>query len=365
MLLGEVTAYLESIAPFSLQEDYDNSGILIGEPVKEIKGILCCLDVTEEIIEEAIDSNCNLVIAHHPFIFSGIKQIREVNWVHRVLLKAIKNDIAIMAVHTNLDNVIHGVNGKIGNLLNLGNSQILRRKGNTLLKLSVIVPLTHQEEVKNALFTAGAGSIGNYDECSFSVSGTGSFRPGHLANPFLGEKNKRHLEEEVKIEVVFPVNLESQIIQAMRKSHPYEEIAFDILSLKNSFNEIGAGLVGLLEKEYSEGDFLDFLKEKFNLKVLRHTGLSGKKIQKVAVCGGAGFFLLKDAIKTGADAFITSDLKYHDFFEADGKILLVDVGHFESEQFTIDLLHDQLLQKFPTFAVRKTKIRTNPVNYYF
>lgn len=365
MLLKEITGYLDSLASFSLQEDYDNSGVLIGEPEKKIVGILCALDVTEEIILEAKALNCNLIIAHHPFIFSGIKRIQESNWVHRVLIEAIKNDIAVIAIHTNLDNVMEGVNGKIAEVLSLKDLKILRQKENQLVHLSVFTPATHEELVRNALFSAGAGAIGNYNECSFTSTGVGTFKPGPSADPFVGEINILHRDEEKKIEVVFPQFLQNQVLKGMREAHPYEEIAYNLTSLKNTYSQFGSGVIGELQEKLTESDFFSFLKQKFNLKLLRHTHLTGKEIKKVALCGGAGFFLLKDAIKMGADAFVTADLKYHDFFEADGKTLLVDIGHFESEQFTIDLLCEQLLQKFPTFAVRKTKNITNPVNYYF
>jgi dinuclear metal center YbgI/SA1388 family protein len=364
MLLKDVTSFLGFLASFSLQENYDNSGVLLGSPDLEITGIIVSLDITELVVDEAIRTGSNLIVSHHPFIFQGIKKINTNNWVHRTLIKAIKSDIAIIAIHTNLDNVLTGVNGRIAESIGLHSTEVLQPKDNILRKLVVFVPETHHELVRRSLFEAGAGSIGNYDECSFNTSGVGTFRAINGAKPFVGELNKPHFEKEMRIEVVFPYFLYEKLIAAMRKVHPYEEIAFDVFALGNNTSEFGSGIIGELQQPEEEADFLKKIAKIFQLKMLRHTPLSGKKVKKIAVCGGAGIFLLPKAINSGADVFITADVKYHDFFEADGKIILADIGHFESEQFTIDLLCEQLLQKFPTFAVRKTKIITNPVKYY-
>jgi dinuclear metal center YbgI/SA1388 family protein len=363
-LLKEVCAFLEDLAPSSLQENYDNSGLLVGDPDSKVTGVLVSLDVTENIVDEAIQEGCNVIVSHHPFIFQGIKKLKKSNWVHRVLTKAIKNDLAIISVHTNLDNVLAGVNGKMASVLGLKNTRVLLPRPGMLMKLAVFVPSEHLEKVQDALFQAGAGSIGNYDECSFQSPGIGSFRAKAGANPFVGKINELQFEPESRLEVVFPAFLKERVVSSMKNAHPYEEVAYDLYKLENSVDQIGSGLLGDLEEEIEAEPFFRLLMEKFNLKGFKHSPNPGHKIKRVALCGGAGVFLLEKAIQSGADVFVTADVKYHDFFEAIGKVLLVDIGHFESEQFTIDLLSEQILQKFPTFAVRKTKISTNPVNYY-
>ena len=364
MFVADIITFLDGLAPSALQEDYDNSGLLCGNPLADLKGVLVSLDVTEAIVEEAARTGCNLIVAHHPFIFKGLKKIQGKNWVERVLVSAIKNDISIFSIHTNLDNVLNGVNGRIADELELKNRRVLLPKKNVVSKLCVFVPVNFEDRVKSALFEAGAGAIGNYEDCSFTVQGFGTFKPNKDANPFIGKANEQHVQEESKIEMVFPTHLSALIVDALRSAHPYEEVAFDLFPLNNTFDNFGSGMIGELEAEIKQEKLLEILSGKFNPSGIRHSALSDKKIKKIGLCGGAGFFLLSNALMEKADVFITSDLKYHDFFEADGKILLVDIGHFESEQFTIDLLYDKLSQKFPTFAVRKTKIITNPVNYY-
>lgn len=363
MKVADIIQYLERLAPSSLQESYDNAGLLTGNTDQICTGIICCLDVTEEVVEEAISKKCNLLVAHHPLIFGGIKRINGKNAVERSLIKAIKNDIAIYAIHTNLDNVIEGVNGKMAALLGLQNCRVLLPKENSLKKLVTYVPLAQLEQVQTALFEAGAGQIGNYSECSFSSSGNGTFKAATGANPFVGSIGARHTEPEARLEVLLPSTKESQVLSALRAAHPYEEVAFDIFPLSNTHPGIGAGLVGELEAPLSEVDFLQLLRKVFKLPLLRHTAFTGQPVRKIALCGGAGSFLIAKAFSVGAQAFITADLKYHDFFLADKKLLVTDIGHFESEQFTIDLLMERLAEKFPNFAVLKTSVFTNPVNY--
>lgn len=364
MKIAEIINHLENIAPPALQEDYDNAGLLTGQAGWECTGILCTLDVTEAVVEEAKALNCNLIVTHHPVIFRGLKKITGKNYVEKTIINAIKNDIAMYAIHTNLDNIIHGVNHKIADKLGLQNRQILLPKEKMLMKLYTFVPADHTEKVRTALFAAGAGSIGNYNECSFNAKGKGTFKAGEDANPFVGEKNIRHEENEIKIEVIFPFYLKNKIITALLQAHPYEEVAYDLVVLANEYNNTGSGLTGELEQEFSEADFLNLLKEAFRLSVVRHTQLLQKPVKKVALCGGAGSFLTNKAIIAGADFYITADVKYHEFFDADGKIVVADIGHWESEQFTTELLHDILQAKFPNFAVLKTKSRTNPVHYF-
>lgn len=363
MKINDITSYLEAIAPPALQESYDNAGLITGQAFWECTGVICSLDAVEAVIDEAISKNINLVVAHHPILFSGLKKINGNNYVERTIIKAIKNDIAIYAIHTNLDNITEGVNGIIAKKLGLQHTSILSPKNGLLKKLYFFVPPDHAPQVMNALFDAGGGQIGNYSECSFSVIGTGTFKPNDHANPFSGERGKREEAEELKIEVLFPSWLEGRIIASLQSSHPYEEVAYEVISIDNRHQHIGAGIIGELPETLSEINFLQKLKETFGLKMLKHTAFTGKPVKKVAVCGGAGSFLLKQAINSGSDIYVTSDIKYHEFFDANGRILLADIGHFESEQFTIDLLTTLLEQKFPNFAVLKTGVHTNPVHY--
>lgn len=364
MKLAAIIHALESFAPPALQEPYDNAGLITGTPEMEITSALLCLDSVEEVVDEAIQQKCNLIIAHHPIIFSGLKKLNGKNYVERTIIKAIKNDIAIYAVHTNLDNVLQGVNKKIAEKLGLKNTYILSPKRNTLKKLFTFCPMDKAEQVRNALFEAGAGNIGNYSECSFNTEGTGTFKAGTGAHPYTGELNKRHHERETKMEMIFPAWKEQAVVKALLKAHPYEEVAYDIILLDNAFASAGAGMAGELEDEMNETDFLKLLKEKMMAKIVRHTRMLNLKVRKVAVCGGAGSFLLPDAIRSGADVFVTADFKYHQFFDSDGKIVICDIGHYESEQFTLELFSDFLKNIFPTFATSFSKKNTNPINYF-
>lgn len=360
----ELIGYLESLAPRSLQEDYDNSGWQCGTPESETSGVLLCLDVTEKVLEEAISKKLNLIVSHHPVIFKGIKKLTGSNYVESILVKAIKNDISIYSIHTNLDAVMEGVNAKIAEKLGLKNRQILLPKEEILKKLVVFVPLEQAEKVRSAMCDAGAGHIGNYSDCSFSLEGTGTFKGNEMSDPIVGKKGELHQEKEVRVEVILPAYLASAVVNALLKSHPYEEVAYDIYSLENHFKMAGSGMIGDLEKEMEPKEFLSMVKENMVTRMIRHTDLPASKIKRVAVCGGSGRFLLERAKAAGADVLVTSDFKYHDFFDADGKILVLDIGHFESEQFTMSLLSDWITKKFNTFAVRITEINTNPVNYY-
>lgn len=364
MKISDLVNYLESVANPSLQEHYDNAGLLTGDASWDCHGALITLDVTEEVVHEAIQRKSNLIIAHHPIIFGGLKKITGKNYVEKTVIASLKNDIAIYAIHTNLDNVIHGVNGRIAAMLGLINKSILFRKENALKKLFTFVPVDKAGQVRDALFEAGAGQIGNYDECSFNAEGTGTFRAGEETNPYTGEKGKRHYENEMRIEVIFPSWLEHKLVNALLAAHPYEEVAFDIVSLSNSYPQAGSGITGELQEPVEEREFLTQLRDIFKTTVIRHTKLLNKPVKKVAVCGGAGSFLISKALAAGADFYITADVKYHEFFDAGGQMVIADIGHFESEQFTINLLKELLEQKFPTFAVLKTGVNTNPVHYF-
>ncbi len=364
MKVQDIISLLENVAAPSLQEDYDNAGLITGQKDWDCSGVLVTLDCTEEVVKEAIAKKCNLIIAHHPIVFKGLKTITGKNYVEQTIITAIKNDIAIYAIHTNLDNVIDGVNGKIADMLGLVKRQILSPKSNLLQKLAVYVPQAGKEKLMNALFAAGAGNIGNYSECSFVSAGEGSFKAGQNSQPVIGNIGERHIEQEVKVEVIFPHWLGNRVTQAMKANHPYEEVAYDIYNLANNYQNTGSGLMGELEPAMDEQEFLGRLQEIFNIPVIKHTALTGKPLKKIALCGGAGSFLTGAAIAAGADIYISADIKYHEFFDAESKLLLADIGHYESEQFTIDLLFDLLQEKFPNFAVLKTGVNTNPVQYF-
>ena len=364
MLIKEVIQVLAAKAPLSLQESYDNAGLIIGDPEWNCTGILCTLDATEAVIGEALAKGCNLVVAHHPIVFSGLKKINGKNYVEKTVIAAIKNDIAIYAIHTNLDNILDGVNQRFADRLGLINRRILAPKAGQLKKLYTYVPLAQAEAVKTALFEAGAGNIGEYSEVSFSVEGIGSFKGSANTHPFVGEPGKLHLEKELKIEVIFPSPIQSTLVKALMQAHPYEEVAFEIITLDNDYQQVGSGLIGELPEPLNEIGFLHLLKTAFGLSVVRHTPLLGKPLQKVAICGGAGSFLIGNALSAGADIYVSSDMKYHEFFDANSRLVLADIGHWESEQFTTELLIEILQAKFPTFAVLKSGIKTNPVNYF-
>ncbi|GAA4782360.1 Nif3-like dinuclear metal center hexameric protein [Olivibacter ginsenosidimutans] len=364
MILKALIDYLESLAPLAYQETYDNAGLIVGHPNQEIHQAIVALDCTEEVIEEAVSKQCNLIIAHHPIVFKGLKRFNGQTYVERVVMKAIKHGIALYAIHTNLDNMYHGVNRKIAEKLGLEQLSILSPKADLLSKLVVFVPSDHVETVRTALFQAGAGDIGNYSECSFGTTGSGTFKAQEGANPYVGHINERHVEKEERVELIYPRHIERKLLIALYEHHPYEEVAYDIYPLQNRYDRVGSGMIGVLPNPMAELDFMAYLKDRLQVQVIRHTALRQKTIQRIAVCGGAGGFLLPHAIRQGADIFITADYKYHEFFDAEGKTIIADVGHFESEQFTQELLLEIIQKKFPNFAVRLTGVNTNPINYY-
>jgi dinuclear metal center YbgI/SA1388 family protein len=365
MKIADILSVLENYAPTEYQENYDNAGLIVGRHDWECSGILLAMDVTKSVVEEAFQKKTNLVVAHHPLIFQGLKKISDKNYTGKAIIAAIKHDIAIYAIHTNLDNVLNGVNGKIAQKLGLINTSPLSPSTSSLKKLYTFVPQEHTEKVRTALFEAGAGNIGNYSETSFGSQGIGTFKGGEATNPFVGEKGERHEEKENKIEVIFPRHLRNPVIQALLANHPYEEVAYDIVDLSNDAKDIGSGLIGELPGPVDESELLSILKKEFRLKMIRHSPLRNAQVKRVAVCGGAGSFLISKALAAGADFFITADTKYHEFFDANDRLVIADIGHYESEQFTIELLYEILREKFPTFAVLKPDTVTNPVNYYF
>ncbi len=363
MKLREITGELERIAPLSLQEDYDNAGLLIGNENDEISKALICLDVTDEVMEEALQQKCGLIISHHPLIFGALKRLNGNDPVERLVIKAIQNRIAIYAIHTNIDNMSGGVNMEIASRLGLKNTKILKPKKNMLRKLVTFCPTENADQVRKAMFSAGAGHIGNYDSCSYNIEGKGSFRAGEGSNPHVGEINQLHFEKETRIESIYPVYLESRIIRSMINAHPYEEVAYDIYPLENTFDQAGSGIIGDLKEKMDKQQFLEILKEKFRVACVKFTEIEKKEVGKIALCGGAGSFLIKAAKASGADVFISGDIKYHDFFLADKSMMIVDIGHYESEQYTKQLIFTILKQKFPNFALQISNTNTNPVNY--
>lgn len=364
MNLHHILQALEQWAPPSLQESYDNSGLLVGEPDMVVHSALVALDCTEEVIEEASARGANLVIAHHPILFGGLKRFTGKTYVERTVMAAMKKGIAIYAIHTNLDNVAHGVNAHLSKLLGLSNTRILSPKSDLLEKLVVFVPHEYAEAVRGEMFKMGAGSIGAYDECSFNLKGEGTFRGDESSSPFVGNQGERHTESETRVEVLVEKWRISSVLEAMKRTHPYEEVAYDRIPLRNSHAQIGSGMIGDLELPMKLEHFFDLLKQELDVKVVKHTRKLKSEISKVAVCGGAGFFLLQDAMRSGADIFVTSDVKYHQFFDAENRIVLADIGHWESEHRAVELLREFLKQKIPTFAVHLSESNTNPVNYY-
>ncbi|MBS2097926.1 Nif3-like dinuclear metal center hexameric protein [Carboxylicivirga linearis] len=359
----DVMNEMERFAPSALKEDFDNVGLLLGDANAEVKGVLVTLDITEKVIDEAIQNECNMIVSHHPIMLSGLKKITGKNDMERVVLKSIKNDIAIYASHTNADSVMNGVSGRMCKKLKLKKCKILSPKKESLVKLVVFVPVNHAEELRKAIFEAGAGVIGEYDSCSFNVIGQGTFKAGETTDPFVGKKGELHREEEVRIETIMPSFIEKKVVGEMIKAHPYEEVAYDIYPLRNQWATAGIGMIGELEYPVDELDFLNKVKEEFKVGCIRHTNLLNKKVKKVAVCGGSGSFLLGAAIAQNADVFITGDFKYHQFFDAEEQIIIADIGHFESEQYTKEVFFELLTKKFSNFAVRLSKENTNPVNY--
>lgn len=363
MKIKEIANLLESYAPLYYQESYDNSGLIVGDPNTEVKGALITLDCTEGVIDEAIAINCNLVIAHHPIIFVGLKKLNGNNYIQRTVIKAIKNDIAIYAIHTNLDNVHNGVSAKIAEKLGLENCKVLAPKSDLLRQLAVYCPTKNAEKLKTALFKNGAGAIGNYDQCSFTSVGKGTFSANENCKPFAGKIGELNTENEDRIEVIYPKYKEKAILNAMKMTHPYEQIAHQIYLLENKHQLVGSGIVGELKKAVKTETFLQHIKINMQASCVRYSSIVKKQVKRVAVCGGSGSFLLNNAKEVGADIFITADFKYHEFFDAENDIVIADIGHYESEQFTKDLIYDLLTKNFTKFAVRLSKVNTNPIKY--
>lgn len=363
MKIKEIVSALDRFAPLPLQDGFDNAGLQIGLTEAEATRALLCLDVTEAVLDEAIALGCNLVISHHPLIFKGYKSITGKDYVERCILKAIRNDMVLYAAHTNLDNAKGGVNYKIAEKIGLKHLQVLEPKRNSLLKLVTFVPTEQAERVRKALFAAGCGNIGGYDSCSYNLKGEGTFRAGENTHPFCGSIGELHREEEVRIETILPSYKKGEVVRALLSAHPYEEPAFDLYPLENEWTQAGAGIVGELETPETELEFLKRIKKIFEVECVKHNRLTGREIQKVALCGGAGAFLIPQAIRSGADIFITGEIKYHDYFGHEDEILLAEIGHYESEQYTKEIFYSIIRDLFPNFALHLSKINTNPIKY--
>jgi dinuclear metal center YbgI/SA1388 family protein len=363
MKLAEIISVIETNAPLALQENYDNAGLAVGDAGMQVQSALLCIDVTEKIIAEAIQLGANLIISHHPVLFHPLKKLTGAAVDERIILAAVQNNIALYSAHTNLDNILTGVNQKICEKLNLLHTGILVPKEGALRKLVTFVPADHEETVRTALFNAGTGHIGQYDQCSFNAGGQGSFRALPGTHPYTGEINKFHLENETRIETVFPAYLQNQIIRALLSAHPYEEVAYDIYRIENSYEMAGSGMIGVMEKPMAENEFFQHVKDIFRCGIIRCSPFLNKEVKKVAVCGGSGAFLAGAAMAAHADVFLTGDVRYHQFFEADGRIIIADIGHYESEQFTIEIFYELLTKNLPNFAVHFSRINTNCITY--
>jgi dinuclear metal center YbgI/SA1388 family protein len=364
MQINNIIRVLEDFAPLSLQESYDNAGLVAGSREKDINAVLLCLDVTESVLDDAVKKGAGLVISHHPVIFGKLNKLTGGSLTERVIIKAVREDIALYSAHTNIDSVFGGVNTRISEKIGLGKPEILVPAAGLLRKLVVFVPSGHASKVREAIFEGGAGHIGEYDQCSFNVEGEGSFRGSENSDPFAGVPGSLHFEKELRIETVYPEFLEPRILEKMIKAHPYEEVAYDIYPLENKYDRVGMGMAGMLDKPVEAVDFLKHLKEVFRIKCIRHSELPRNKISRVAVCGGSGSLLITAARKWGADVYVSSDFKYHDFFQEGNRMMIADIGHFESEQFTLEIFHELLTKNFPNFAVHFSDVKTNPIHYF-
>ena len=355
---------IEGWAPLALQEDYDNAGLILGNPQATVHKALVCLDITPEVVDEAIQLHADLVISHHPAIFKGIKRINPASRLGYMIKQSLCHDIAWYAMHTNLDNTLDGVNSYLAKQLGLQTPRPLIPLKGLYGKLQVYVPSSHAEQLRQALAEAGCGISPKYDHCSFSSQGEGRLRALENARPFVGEPGQLHVEPECKIECLYPVHKTRQVMAVLLASHPYEEPAFDLMPLENTAADKGSGIIGILETPCTETAFLDRLKTLTGVPCIRHSGFKGRQIRKVALCGGSGGSFIHAACGQGADVYITGDLKYHDFTDAETGTWLVDIGHHESEQFAKQLIFNHLTKNFPNFAVSISEQGMNPVSYY-
>lgn len=361
MKIKDIVCALERFAPLPLQDGWDNAGLQVGLTEAEVTGALLCLDVTEAVVDEAVELGYNLIVSHHPLIFGGLKSITGRNYVERCVMKAIQHGIAICSHHTNMDNATGGVNHRIAEKLGLKNLRFLAPKEESLLKLVTFVPTAQADKVRQALFDAGCGCIGGYDSCSYNLMGEGTFRAGEGSNPFCGSIGELHREIEVRIETIVPEYLKGKVVRALLETHPYEEPAYDLYPLKNQWMQAGSGLIGELPEEMTTDKFLQLVKETFQAGCVKFNDYKGKTLRTIALCGGSGAFLLPKAIGQGADAFLTGEFKYHDYFGHEEDLLMVEIGHFESEQYTTEIFQTIIEEACPTLPVKQTTVRTNPV----
>jgi dinuclear metal center YbgI/SA1388 family protein len=361
--IKDIINEIERYAPLSFQEDFDNAGVQIGDVNQPATGALLCLDVTENVIDEAVNAGFNLIVSHHPLAFRPLKSLTGKNYVERCMIKACKNDIVIYSAHTNMDNAVGGVNYKLAEMFGLEDIRILSPQKQKLMKIVTFVPEDAAETLRKALFKAGAGHIGNYSSCSFNTRGNGTFLAGESSNPYRGEIGQLHVEKEVRIETVFPAYRKSPIIHALLSAHPYEEPAFDLYKLENEWQQAGSGIIGILPEWEDELIFLQRIKDVLNIECLKHSSLTGRKLRTVSICSGSGAFLVNEAIASGADIFITGEAKYNDFYDVENHILLAVIGHYESEICTKDIFFHIISKKFPTFAVQNSIANSNPIKY--
>ena len=361
--IREIIKEIEQVAPLPLQEDFDNAGVQVGDTNLPATGVLLCLDVTEEVIDEAIERDCNLIVSHHPLAFKPFKSLTGATYVERCIMKACKHDLVVYAAHTNLDNAPGGVNFRMAEMIGLQNVRVLSPRRGALLKLVTFVPEAYAGTVRNALFNAGAGSIGNYDSCSYNLQGEGSFRAREGCTPFCGTVGDVHVEKEVRIETVLPAFRKASVTRALLSAHPYEEPAYDFYPLANTWNQVGSGVVGELPEQEDESSFLQRLKYIFRVPCIKHSPLTGRPVREVALCGGSGAFLIPEAVAYGADIFITGEARYNDYYDVEDRILLAVIGHYESEVCTKDIFYDIITKKFPNFAVHFSNVNSNPVKY--
>ena len=364
MKIKEIVDALERFAPLPLQDGFDNAGLQVGLTEVEAAGALLCLDVTEEVIDDAIKQGCNLIVSHHPLIFHALKHITGDSYIQRCVMKAVKHDIAIYSAHTNLDNAPGGVNDMMAQKLGLKIISRLQPKDSSLLKVVTFVPSDYADKVRKALFDVGCGHIGNYDSCSYNLKGEGSFRALEGTHPFCGNQGELHHESEVRIETIVPVYLKNKVIRALLESHPYEEPAYDFYPLANSWNQVGSGAIALLDKPVEDIIFFEHVKKAFKLTSLRYNVLPGKMIKTVALCGGAGSFLIPEAVRSGADLFLTGEIKYHEFFGYEKDIILMEIGHYESEQYTSEIFRRIIKELNPALKTIITNVNTNPIKYF-
>ena len=364
MKIKEVIQFLEQKFPLHWQEDFDNCGVQCGDKERELTGIVVCFDMSEAVIDEALAQGSNMVISHHPIIYKhGLKKIEPTNRVGKIIYKALENKILLYSMHTNIDSGKAGGNVLFAKKLELQNLSVLVPKENQFCKLVVFVPAENSALLKEAMFKIGCGNIGNYSHCSYSCEGIGSFKPLTGVNPHIGKHNRLERVDEERIEMIFPKNIKRQVIETLYGHHPYEEPAFDIITLENQNREVGLGRIGLLPTSMLAKDFILYIKEKLNLDFVKFSGNRDAEIKKVAVCGGGGASFISEALTAGVNAYITGDLKYHDFFIPENKMLLIDIGHFEGEHFIREIITSLLQENFNTFATHFTEVEIPVIHH--